>query len=137
MLFGQHFQPGDLIFPTPSHVGIYLGNNQFVVAPHTGSYVQVENVGTIWGIARVTGDAGTAINVNPVGSGGSGTSLVGLPSDTENIFSSLNDIATWISDPRNITRIGVFLLGSSFLALGLWKADTITSTAKQVINVAK
>src|SRR5438045_2874251 len=72
-------QPGDLIFPTPSHVGIYLGNNQFVVAPHTGSYVQVENVGTIWGIARVTGDAGTAINVNPVGSGGSGTSLVGLP----------------------------------------------------------
>src|SRR6478736_7869434 len=31
--------PGDLIFPTPSHVGIAIGNGQMVVAPHTGAVV--------------------------------------------------------------------------------------------------
>jgi len=129
-------QPGDLIFPTPSHVGIYLGNNQFVVAPHTGSYVQVENVGTVWGVARVTGDPATSVNVN-ASTGGSGTSLVGLPSDIENVFSSINKIADWISSPDNLARISVFMLGCAFLALGLWKADTITTTTKQVVNAVR
>jgi cell wall-associated NlpC family hydrolase len=38
-------QPGDLVFfYGGSHVGIYIGGNQFIHAPHTGSYVQVTSL---------------------------------------------------------------------------------------------
>ena len=63
-------KPGDLVFfntlrRTFSHVGIYIGNNQFVHAPSSGGAVRVENLeGSYWlrrfnGARRVLfGDAG-------------------------------------------------------------------------------
>lgn len=46
-------EPGDLVFFSTyayaSHVGIYIGNDQFVTAPTAGSVVQVANLaGTYW-----------------------------------------------------------------------------------------
>lgn len=45
----QDLQPGDLVFFNTlnrafSHVGIYLGNNQFIHAPSAGRSVRVENM---------------------------------------------------------------------------------------------
>lgn len=45
----EDLQPGDLVFfntlrATFSHVGIYLGNNQFIHAPRAGSKVRIENM---------------------------------------------------------------------------------------------
>jgi len=45
----QDLQPGDLVFFNTlnrafSHVGIYLGNNQFIHAPSAGRNVRVENM---------------------------------------------------------------------------------------------
>jgi cell wall-associated NlpC family hydrolase len=45
----QDLQPGDLVFFNTlnrafSHVGIYLGNNQFIHAPSTGRAVRVEDM---------------------------------------------------------------------------------------------
>lgn len=37
---------GDLVFPTPGHVGIYAGNGQVTEAPRTGKNVRT---GPIWG----------------------------------------------------------------------------------------
>jgi peptidoglycan endopeptidase LytF/peptidoglycan endopeptidase LytE len=42
-------QPGDLVFFDPSssgpqHEGIYLGNNQFIQAPHAGENVQTSSL---------------------------------------------------------------------------------------------
>jgi len=38
-------QPGDLVFfYGGSHVGIYIGGNQFIHAPHTGTVVQVTSL---------------------------------------------------------------------------------------------
>jgi cell wall-associated NlpC family hydrolase len=38
-------QPGDLVFfDNLNHVGLYVGNNQFIHAPHTGTVVQVESL---------------------------------------------------------------------------------------------
>jgi len=44
-------RPGDLIFTTGDigmrkngHVGIYLGNNQYIVAPRTGQKVQIQSL---------------------------------------------------------------------------------------------
>lgn len=46
-------QPGDLVFFNTrgfrnSHVGIYLGNNEFLHAPRTGASVRVEKMGNYW-----------------------------------------------------------------------------------------
>jgi cell wall-associated NlpC family hydrolase len=38
-------QPGDLVFfDNLGHVGLYVGNNQFIHAPHTGTVVQIESL---------------------------------------------------------------------------------------------
>ncbi|GAH29911.1 unnamed protein product, partial [marine sediment metagenome] len=38
-------RPGDLVFfKNFSHVGIYIGNGNFVHAPHTGTRVRVESL---------------------------------------------------------------------------------------------
>ena len=51
------FDPGEFIAGLPGHVGIYIGNNQFVDAPHTGATVRIENLAhwpTPLGAARPT-----------------------------------------------------------------------------------
>lgn len=44
----DHALPGDLVFyGTPAHhVGIYIGGGQQIAAPHTGTVVQVQRVGS-------------------------------------------------------------------------------------------
>lgn len=37
-------QPGDLLFPSDHHVMMYLGNGMAIESPHTGAYVQFDNV---------------------------------------------------------------------------------------------
>ena len=55
-------QPGDLLtwkndptFNGVSHIAIYLGGNKMVVAPHTGTDVQIQTVymANFWGAIRV------------------------------------------------------------------------------------
>src|ERR1700749_601649 len=48
--------PGDLIFPDPGHVQLYLGNDTIVEAPHTGAFVQkvTEWATVIYAVRRVT-----------------------------------------------------------------------------------
>ena len=56
----RELQPGDLVFYNTrnrpySHVGIYLGDGQFVHAPRPGAYVRVENLETPYWRARFNG----------------------------------------------------------------------------------
>ncbi len=47
----EELQPGDLVFSVgsdgtpsaPGHVGIYIGNGNMIVAPHTGAFIRVQN----------------------------------------------------------------------------------------------
>jgi cell wall-associated NlpC family hydrolase len=49
-------QPGDLVFfDDLAHVGIYIGGDQFVHAPHTGTFVRVESLSEPWYAARYLG----------------------------------------------------------------------------------
>ena len=51
------FNPGEFIPGLPGHVGIYIGHNEMVDAPHTGATVQIENLSdwpTPMGAARPT-----------------------------------------------------------------------------------
>ena len=74
---GQALQPGDLLFFGSGtngieHVGIYIGNNQMIDAPHTGADVRVDDNPTGWanyvGATRPSdpGGATTAATTNPV-----------------------------------------------------------------------
>ena len=51
------FNPGELIAGLPGHVGIYIGDDEMVDAPHPGATVRIENLAT-WptpfGAARPT-----------------------------------------------------------------------------------
>jgi cell wall-associated NlpC family hydrolase len=55
-------QPGDLVFfDGLGHVGIYVGGNEFIHAPHTGDVVKISSLGEAWyaatydGARRITG----------------------------------------------------------------------------------
>ncbi len=56
----RDLKPGDLVFfntmrRTFSHVGIYIGNNQFVHSPSTGSTIRVDELDTGYWEKRFTG----------------------------------------------------------------------------------
>jgi cell wall-associated NlpC family hydrolase len=40
----KNLQPGDLIFPTPHHVVMYVGHGKVIAAPHTGTVVQYQDL---------------------------------------------------------------------------------------------
>lgn len=48
-------QPGDLIFPHPGHVQLYIGNGKVIEAPFTGGTVRVAPVGQVMAIRRPVG----------------------------------------------------------------------------------
>ena len=51
---GGNLQPGDLIFfGSPAyHVGIYIGGGRMIAAPHTGTVVQIQSVGSYTSAGR-------------------------------------------------------------------------------------
>jgi cell wall-associated NlpC family hydrolase len=56
----EELKPGDLVFFNTmrraySHVGIYLGNNQFVHAPKPGAEIRVENMQQSYWVNRYNG----------------------------------------------------------------------------------
>jgi cell wall-associated NlpC family hydrolase len=62
----NELKPGDLVFFNTmrrafSHVGIYLGNDQFVHAPRTGDRIRVDNLSDSYWMQRFNG----ARRVNP------------------------------------------------------------------------
>lgn len=46
-------RPGDLVFTSSSHVGIYLGDNQMVAAPHRGANVRTQSVYAFYAGRRI------------------------------------------------------------------------------------
>lgn len=48
-------QPGDLIFwgYPAHHVGMYIGNGQYIQAPHTGDYIKISQLGSYTNAKRV------------------------------------------------------------------------------------
>ena len=49
-------QPGDLVFfDGLGHVGIYIGGDQFVHAPHTGDVVKISSLSEDWYAANYVG----------------------------------------------------------------------------------
>ncbi len=49
----DQLRPGDLVFPNPGHVGIYVGNGQMIHAPQTGDVVKVGPVYNFYAARRI------------------------------------------------------------------------------------
>lgn len=49
----DQLQPGDLVFTSSHHVGLYVSDGRFVNAPHTGTVVQVEPIESFYGAVRI------------------------------------------------------------------------------------
>lgn len=96
-------QPGDLVFFNTlrrafSHVGIYIGNNQFVHAPSTGGSIRVERLdGSYWvrrfdGARRLVTPDSTMLAAAPMqlesASAGAGGSMVGLATASEPVITA-------------------------------------------------
>jgi cell wall-associated NlpC family hydrolase len=45
-------QPGDLVFPHPGHVQMYIGDGKIVEAPHSGANVRIAQMGSCIAIRR-------------------------------------------------------------------------------------
>jgi cell wall-associated NlpC family hydrolase len=52
----DQLEPGDLVFfDNLDHVGIYIGDNEIVNAPHTGSFVRIDSLSEPWYANRYVG----------------------------------------------------------------------------------
>lgn len=49
----ENLQPGDLVFPHTGHVGIYVGNDQMLHAPHTGDVVKISKISKFYAGRRI------------------------------------------------------------------------------------
>jgi len=52
----NQLQPGDLVFFNRlDHVGIYIGQGEFIDAPHTGAFVRIDSLSESWYAAKYSG----------------------------------------------------------------------------------
>ena len=45
--------PGDLVFPFPGHVQLYIGNNRIIEAPGRGRKIREKTLGSVWQARRI------------------------------------------------------------------------------------
>lgn len=100
-------QPGDLIFPNPGHVQLYIGNGKVVEAPEAGIPVRVVPIWGFWQARRVT-TPGSGSVVGGTDSGSFAGSSIPVIGDTLN---GAGDAISWITTAHNWLRIGEFLAG--------------------------
>lgn len=131
--------PGDLVFPNPSHVGIYIGQGQMVVAPHTGSVVQVQSVRTVWGARRII-TPGTAVGLNVQNLGVQNVSAIPGVDEIKaiyGVFQKVNDMASYVSNPKAWMRFAMYFAGALLILYGMWKFDTGKAVIQGGVNAVK
>ena len=104
-------QPGDLVFygSPAEHVGIYVGNGQMIDAPHTGTSVRIDGVGTPTSIRRIVGSgsdpaAGPAGTFPAVSAGSGGSALGSMPAGLAPLF--LASAARYGLSPQLLAAVG-------------------------------
>jgi cell wall-associated NlpC family hydrolase len=105
-------QPGDLVFygSPAEHVGIYVGNGQMIDAPHTGTSVRIDGVGTPTSIRRIVGTGPEPAGLPAVGAlpalagGGGGSALGSVPPALAPLF--LASAARYGLSPQLLAAVG-------------------------------
>lgn len=108
------WEPGDLLFFTgsdpqnglPGHVGIYIGNGQYMQAPQTGDVIKVSNVSDrhdLWGVRRVITASNNSSNSG--NSGNSGNSNSGNNFSNGTIMQTYSDLFTKVGKENGVDPI--------------------------------
>lgn len=148
-----NIQPGDLVFSTwkssdpNGHVGMYVGNNQIINAPHAGAVVRYQTLSDsyrthITHIRRVPGvEGGPAAGMPSAAAANGGVSLPGWipnPGDAVGALNNLSaaagslaesaqaiprvaDLITKAMLPSNILRGVMFIFGTMMVITGIWR----------------
>lgn len=129
--------PGDLVFPDPGHVQIYVGNGKIVEAPEEGKNVRVVNMWGFWRARRLV-NPGTVVTGGTGGTGtGTGTQAFGGVGDAlggiKDAFSAAAHVFAWLTTAHNWLRIAMFISGVALLTLALFNLDA----TRKVVNTAK
>jgi hypothetical protein len=106
--------PGDLIFPNPGHVQLYVGGGKVCEAPEAGVPVRVVPIWGFWRARRVTAPGSGTVADAPTAPGAS--------TFTNPITSSvagLGDAVKWITTASNWLRIAEFVAGAIVLAVAI------------------
>ena len=129
--------PGDIVFPEPTHVQLYVGNGYVIEAPHRGSFVRKVKMWGFWQARRVAAPAtDTSLSVT--------TTALNLPPIVPNPLDFLPGIGPIIALWGNNAfwkRAGMFLLGAivvlaAFAFLNRAKLESAAKTAAKVGEVA-
>ena len=119
--------PGDLCFPGPEHVQMYIGNGQVIEAPHTGANVrQVPfNSSYITTVRRmVPGDPIVGSPADTPVHGPLTSDTFGVVQGADNLAGAIGALSTaigFIIDPHNWWRIGLFVLGMGFVFVAMYR----------------
>lgn len=105
---------GDIVFPEPGHVGIYLGDGTFVNSPHPGARVRINRVYGFYAARRLIE------NNTPTSGGGIPTIPIGDSTGVTDTLKEAVVVFRWLSDTRNWRRIGYVLLGLALIGIATW-----------------
>lgn len=115
----SELQPGDLIFPNPGHVQLYIGNGQVVEAPEAGVPVRVVKIWGFWRARRVAAPGAPVSGSGGASSGFSGAHTATGFSGAFSALGSVGDAIDWITTAHNWLRIAEFVAGVSVLAIAI------------------
>lgn len=133
-----NLQPGDLVFPDPGHVQIYLGNNKIVEAPHSGANVRVVTMWGFWRARRVTAP-GTVVG-GATGDPGASVEPGGLTDSAKGVLDALGSFvgaAAWLSEPHNWLRVAMLMAGAILIYAALISSTRIKSVAGSAQSAVK
>lgn len=107
-------RPGDLVFPDPGHVQIYLGGGNVVEAPHTGANVRVVPLRGIWAARRVT-TPGQIVSADLTGA----NPTIAQQAGVFDWASSIGNVFDKITDPWFWVRVGEIVGGFALIIIGI------------------
>jgi cell wall-associated NlpC family hydrolase len=107
--------PGDLVFPNPHHVQMYIGGGRVIEAPEAGIPVRNVAMWGFWKARRVTqpspGVSGPGLSSGPASDSFSNVTDTSSTS-LANPFTTVTQGSTWI-------RLGMFLAGAVLVIIAL------------------
>jgi hypothetical protein len=103
--------PGDLIFPNPGHVQLYIGGGKVVEAPEAGIPVRVVPIWGFWQARRVTAPGIGSVAGGTAGSSVAGNGASGFSNPVTDTLNGAGDAISWITTAHNWLRIGEFIAG--------------------------
>jgi hypothetical protein len=111
--------PGDLIFPDPGHVQLYIGGGRVIEAPHAGALVQERSMYGVWQARRVARDGLMATGTTGVSPEEKALTLAGFDlgdlarvGSATKIFDTLASLTFW-------KRGAYIILGGLFIFVGV------------------